>query len=168
MQMIFGSSKALVADLDVLNLSGTQASPQNKEFTALEPRTATVAWLFGCNDAPVNSILSGQTQFTAHDDLTFTPQYISVNTATDWVIPIGFSITYYIRATLDSGDAPTSGDLLGVWLSLAPGGANRVWTWLRVNLGNHTGVLKIEIATDSAGTDIVATGYYRAKPEVAL
>lgn len=66
--------------------------------------------------------------------------------------------TYYIRATTDIGDLPDSGTSLNVWFSLA---STRSWWWTAgPGFDISTGTLKIEIARDSGGTDIVATGYY--------
>jgi len=71
--------------------------------------------------------------------------------------------TYYIRATLDSGVAPSTGPALNTWLSLA---SSRAWVWSQSGLGTTEGTLKIEIASDALGTDIVATGYYEGSAEV--
>lgn len=67
--------------------------------------------------------------------------------------------TYYIRATLDAGNAPDNGATLNVWHSLA---SARFWSWqCGPGFASNAGTLKIEIARDSGGTDIVDTGYYR-------
>ncbi len=165
MQMIFGSSKAPSGDIDVLNLSGTSSSPRVKLNVEPFGGESAVSWLIGCNDAPNESILSGQVQSSgvgAGD----TPNYASVDTSTDWVIPIGFVVTYYVRATLVASSAPTEGSGLDTWLTLAPSGANRLWTWRQSVSGTLKGTLKIEIATDSLGANIVATGHYRGTATV--
>lgn len=69
-----------------------------------------------------------------------------------------------MRATNHSGDNPTSGTL-GSWISIDRG-TNLTWSWQRTTIGSLDGTLKIEIATDSSGVDIVAIGYYRGKAEV--
>lgn len=165
MQMIFGSAKAPAGVQDVLSLNGTSPSPILKTQLSTTPREASASWLIGCNDAPINSIISGEVQGAAFDDLALA-QYVSDNVSTDWVIPKAFVITYYVRATLDAGSNPTAGSAMDTWLTLVPSGANRSWTWLQVGVGVITGTLKLEIATDSDGNDIVATGYYKARAEV--
>lgn len=72
--------------------------------------------------------------------------------------------TYYIRATLDADDTPTTGPTLGTWHSLA---TTRTWTWTQTGgLGSYRGTLKIEISSDASGTPIVDTGYYRGYAEI--
>lgn len=167
MQMIFGSSKAPVADIDVLNLSGTSESPTTKTLQVIgDDRTGAVTWLIGCIDVGgYPSIVSGEIQSSGVAD-GGAESFTSVDVSTDWVIPKGFDVTYYALATLDSGSSPTSGSGVGTWLSLVPDGANRSWTWNKVGLGVFRGTLKLEIATDALGADIVATGYYKADIEI--
>ncbi|KKN01932.1 hypothetical protein LCGC14_1122830 [marine sediment metagenome] len=162
MQMIFGSSAAPVADIDVLNLSGTAESP--RMVTQDSTPIAQAEWLVGVKQVTATSIEKGQIQSAGYASV---PSYSSFDTSTDWVIPNDFDVNYYIRATYESGSSPTAGSGLGSWLSLVPEGAARSWKWRRSSPGSITGVIKLEIATDLAGTDIVATGYYGATVIVA-
>ena len=167
MQMIFGSSAAPVADIDVLNLSGTALAPNSQAHAAVFPEQSNVEWLIGCVQVSSISVEKGQIQsdgWKGADART----YVSVDSGTDWEIPNDFSVNYWIRATLESGSAPTVSSGMDTWLTLAPGGANRAWRWSRSAQGTLTGVIKLEIATDSDGNDIVATGYYEGSPSVIV
>lgn len=74
--------------------------------------------------------------------------------------------TYYIRATNAAGDNPDGGSALNTWLALS---TLRQWYWQAgPGFVTSAGTLKIEIATDVGGTDIVATGYYRGIAEAEL
>lgn len=78
------------------------------------------------------------------------------------------SQTYYIRATLYSkvsGGTPDPDDInpLGVWLALSSNisfGSSDTRDFGNYSPSGWT--IKVEIATDSAGSNIIATGYYQA------
>lgn len=162
MQMIFGSSKAPVADIDVLNLSGTEGTPKSVSKTSVNPSSSVQAgWLVAANTISLLSIEKGEIQ-AAGWLLWDTPSYASDNSSTDWVIPHDFDATYYVRATLVAGSNPLMSSGMDVWLSLVPEGANREWRWLQSVEGEITGTIKLEIASDSDGNDVLATGYYKA------
>lgn len=80
------------------------------------------------------------------------------------------SQTYYIRASNDNGNLSypttlsTSGsdsDTINTWLALT---SNRQFRYRvagpRSNVAQREGLMKIEIASDSGGSNILATGYY--------
>jgi hypothetical protein len=72
---------------------------------------------------------------------------------------------WYIRATSVQGyQTPndSNNDPLNTWLSLQ---TNRQWIWRVPFPAQWQGNLKIEIAADSAGSNIVATGYYGIEAE---
>lgn len=76
------------------------------------------------------------------------------------------STTFYVMAQLDSGDTPNNAPAsLGTWLSLD---VDRGWGWQQTIPGSTSGVLKIEIADDSVGTTILATGYYQGTAEYTV
>ena len=85
--------------------------------------------------------------------------YVQINS--EWVDPLStYTGSYWIRATKVSGDNLTSGTL-GSWLALT---SSREWK-LEAYGSAYTPayketLLKLEIATDSGGTTIIATGYY--------
>lgn len=76
--------------------------------------------------------------------------------------------TYYIRVTQEIIPynvlqvTPNSGDALGVWHALT---TSRRFSWYGLDdfggYGDRLINLKVEIATDAAGTNIIATGYYQ-------
>lgn len=74
----------------------------------------------------------------------------------------------WIRATVTAGSTPNGP--VGSWLKVAgSGSADRTWTIDRDSTegsGTTTCTLKIELATDSGGSNIVATGYYRANATI--
>lgn len=59
----------------------------------------------------------------------------------------------YIRVTLNSGTAPTTGTT-GSWLALS---SARSWSWQRATVGTTNANITIEIATDSGGTNVIAS-----------
>jgi hypothetical protein len=70
-------------------------------------------------------------------------------------------VQYYFRLTLISGTLPTSGSA-GVWLGPMFNNyygwpANFTWGWTRSINGTTNATWRIEIATDAAGTNIVAS-----------
>lgn len=75
--------------------------------------------------------------------------------AGDWCSPnvVGVGASYWIRATLSRGVAPTTGTL-GVWLSMA---AANSWGLSALNTYKQSNLL-IEIAADAAGSSIVTSG----------
>jgi len=87
---------------------------------------------------------------------------VQIDSATDWVIPNSISATtHYVRATQNSqtGGGTLSGTL-NTWLALS---TDRFWTIERAAVagtGSSIWSLDIEIATDSGGTNVVATGTY--------
>lgn len=129
---------------DVVTLSGTTGAGANMAVETLDP-FAYAGWRFG-SDGTV-------------DKYTEDGGYVQFAAATEWVQPNTHQNgPYWIRATLDTGDADNwvSSDATGSWLALT---SDREWRWT-VSLGDREGTYKIEIATDATGTRIVATGYY--------
>lgn len=72
----------------------------------------------------------------------------------NWITPTTGSTTYYVRATLTSGTF-TSGTT-GTWLALT---SNRSWrtAYTSNSPGNKKTTATFEIATDSAGTNVVVS-----------
>lgn len=65
----------------------------------------------------------------------------------------GIGAVHWIRATLTAGTNPTSGTM-GTWLSLSAG---QFWQNFQAPTGARSSTITFEIATDSSGTNIVAT-----------
>ena len=96
--------------------------------------------------------------------------YQQVSASTDWIIPnAGSSTTYYIRGVEDSYTEnetniaifSSRNGTMGTWLTLG-GGQAREWS-LTTNsnsagAGDITWVVDFDIATDSGGTNIIASG----------
>lgn len=160
MQMIFGSSAAPLIDQDALHLSGTLESPETVTKLFAFSGFANAEWNVGCIQVPLNSIEKGEVQSAGWSNIQ-TPIYASNNPSTDWIISHDFDVNYYIRATLVADIDPNLGSGMDVWLSLVPEGSNRAWRWSRGTVGTNAGTIKLEIATDAEGEDIVTTGYYR-------
>lgn len=142
---------------ETYTLSGTSGSPNIAANTETSPTNSLVSWIFN-TDGTVDKDEGGTvTQFqagTEWSDAQPTP-----------------GADMWLRATLDSGDTTTAGDTLGVWLKVAgSGSANRTFTWEETTDGfaNTIGTIQAELATDSGGTNIVATGYYRGTASVEL
>ena len=156
---------SLLEPSEGVNLSGTEGSPIARSHISVDPDDALVGWSV-IVESGSNARIKGHIMSIAYDfaDAGST-DFVSSNPDTDWIIPHDFLVTYYIRATLVAGTAPISG-ALDIWQSLIPDFSfpfgNRSWTWAAVVVGSRTGTIKLEIATDGAGANIVATGYYKA------
>ena len=135
---------------EIITLTGSSGTPNEASSNETDPTNAEAGWKFDANGGAYKWI---------------TPSYFLFDSGVEWSniqLPSSGTV-FYIRATLDSGSSPTSGDTVGSWLALS---TDREWLWLRNTVGLTEGVLKIEIATDSGGTNIVATGYYKGDANV--
>ena len=142
---------AAAGAVEIITLSGTSGSPNIKVKASSSPTDARTGWKF-LTDGTVDG-------GTGTSGVT----YVQFQTGSQWS---NFQPTpgkdYWLRATLDDGSVPNeSSDALNSWLKLAgSGSANREFRWIETGLGAYNGALKIEIAEDSGGSTIVATGYY--------
>lgn len=131
-------------------LTGSAGTPNVDDHQILTPGPALAGWTFATT--------GDLTRVTG--DAWNQPEWYGQTGDTTHQAP---DQTYYIRATLDSGTAPSAGPTLGSWFALT---TEREWSWTRGTVGVTSGVLQIDIAADAGGTDIVATGYYRGRAEV--
>ena len=69
-----------------------------------------------------------------------------------WITPTTGASTHYVRATLTSGTFTTG--TTGSWLALT---TDREWTTLVNTSGTKSTTATFEIATDSGGTNVVAS-----------
>lgn len=130
----------------VVTLSGSSGTPNQATADNTSPTSSTAGWKFQT---------SGQLQRT-----TGTGAYANFQAGVQWC---NRPASLYIRATLDSGNAPDNGPTLNTWVITT---TEREWTWDRSAVGTNSGTLQIDIATDSGGTDIIATGYYQGSATV--
>lgn len=124
-------------------LSGTQVSPTVSSDT--DTSSALAGWSFAADGV-----------LGRYEVGTLNAAWGSSQDPAEWASGTP-PITYYVRATLDTGTAP-SGAALNTWHALT---TTRVWTWSQSGDGANSGTIKVDIASDSGGLDIVATGYYR-------
>lgn len=139
---------------DVVSLTGTAGSPINIGGFAKYPGGSAKAYL----RANTNGKLEKATTTIGSGGVLGAYTQIGV----DWVSPLTtYTGSYWIRATKVSGDNLVSGTL-GSWLALTT-----TREWKQEALGStYTGdyaetLLKLEISTDSGGSVIVDTGYYK-------
>ena len=112
--------------------------------------------------SPLPTLSSNDTQLSPTDPfalITFgaNGQIISTNDGTfNWFAPAvaGVGATYWVRATVNSGTSP-SGQPVGSWLQLD---VDRTWILSRSTVGITTCSLTFQIATDSGGANIIASG----------
>lgn len=148
---MFGVGFARTRSAGAVNLSGVDGSPILDSDGIGDPTEA--GWVFA-----TSGVLSKKS------GLAYNPA------PGEWFAPSGsLAGTYYIKATQTGvttpGDAPSAGsDSLDSWLSLA---FERQWFWTQSGAGNTAGTVKVDIATDSGGSNIVATGYYRGSATVS-
>jgi len=134
-------------------LSGISASPNIDSDFEIDPGIANAGWSFQSNGDLVK--ISGN----AYNE----PEWYGQPGETTHSTP---DQTYYIRATNHADSDPDSGPALNTWHSLA---STRSWLWQAgPGFDFSRGTLKIEIATDSGGTNIIATGYYRGNAETEI
>ena len=138
---------------ETITLHGSTGSPITLTDNALSPADAQAVWLFQ-NDGEV-----WRMRFVQSDS-----QYQAGVSWTDWQPTPGQD--YWIKATQSGvtspGDVPDTGDTLNTWHKVAGSGAgHRSWGWTETGLGTTSGTVRVDISTDSSGTPIVATGYYK-------
>ncbi|MEE8599348.1 MAG: hypothetical protein V3S69_07595 [Dehalococcoidales bacterium] len=150
------SVKRAILVPELVTLAGTSGSPIQATDSIPSPTNAQAGWRFN-----VDGTLE---RFRLNDG----PPYDFRNQGVEWNNKDP-GIDYWIRALNDAGDNPTSGPALNTWLALAGAGeAAREWLWLETGTSTTAGTLQIDIATDSGGSTIVATGFYRGFALVTL
>lgn len=132
------------------------------------------AWRKVFSDGGVISPLAGatinRTVFYEGEAVSITALIIfNANGTVDWTDDDGASTrqwfdpttanvgaSFWVRATVTAGSV-SGGSGVGTWLQL---NAQRFWTRQRATIGASSATLSIQIATDSAGTNIVTSGTY--------
>lgn len=80
-----------------------------------------------------------------------------INSPPDWITPSGGTPgnSYWIRVSVTAGSNPNfSNPGVGSWLAMS---STRTWTWSRTTVGSNTATVTIEIASDSGGSNVVAS-----------
>lgn len=138
----------ILALLAAIGASGPVALPGGYfERARSVPNSATVGLRFQ-TDGEVWADTSGS--------YTFRHRWYTPTTA-------GIGNSYWVRATVTSGVTPTTGTV-GSWLALS---SNQTWTVTQPGEDGITAsVLSISIASDSGGSNILATASYTLLAEV--
>ena len=149
---------AIATSTDTVSLSGLLGSPNTYYAFSQYPGGSAKTYLRANTD--------GKLEKATSNDLGTLGSYTQIGT--EWVSPLTtYSGSYWIRATRISGDNLTSGTL-GSWLALT---SSREWQLTAYEAQALGGIdykeilLKLEIATDSGGSTIVATGYYELQAQ---
>lgn len=125
---------------DNIVLTGTSESPNMSTYTN-PGESVTVAW-----------------KFTPAGSSTYIDDGSELPLDGVWCDPSPIN-DYWIRGTYESGDAVTGGNSLGVWYKVSGAGSDDVeYQWSSASA--YSGVIKIEISSDSSGSVVLATGYY--------
>lgn len=155
--MTIGHAQSVVAATigEVISLSGTDGSPNTFVDTSIDPADAEASWGFEADGDIFRYKLAGSDAKVGEwSSLAPTP-----------------GSGYYIKATQTGvttpGSAPNAAGSasMDTWLALS---SDRYWGWSRTSVGSTQGEIRVDIATDSGGSNIVATGYYRATATVDI
>jgi hypothetical protein len=126
-------------------LSGSSGSPNTAPAIATDPLNAEAGWRL-LRDGSLQRTITG-----TYSDFS-----------TEWGTPESTTVgdNYWVRATKSSGIDPTGTNSgFGTWLQLS---STRTWSHLRTLIGSDGPTkIKLELATDSGGSNIVATGWYQ-------
>lgn len=146
-------SAEILFDQDVITLSGTTGSPNTSTDFAISTNDAYVRWFFNSDGTVDRLKLQGADSFEI-----FGPSQWSNGT------PIG---DYWLRFTHNAGDAANLGNSSGSWLAMTTA-LSQGWQETTNGFAVTTGSSKVEIASDSGGTTIVATGYYGGTASIEI
>lgn len=119
---------------------------------------AISAFRFGASAASVTASLNTDGSLSASGSGD-TVNVSQVN-GDSWYAPptTGIGSSFYVRATLSSGSAPSSGSGTGTWLALS---SARSWTYNSGTGGavsSRSGTLLIEVSPSATGTPVVCSG----------
>jgi hypothetical protein len=85
-----------------------------------------------------------------------TPNSTTVAGSPAWWLPVGVAQPgLWIRGTVTSGNAPTTGQAVGTWLNLS--GTTILWGFAGATSGSQQCTLTVEIARDAAGANVIFT-----------
>lgn len=139
-----------------VTLSGTVGTPNLSLCVNADPSDTTAGWIFYSN---------GTVQRYNGNP----PVLVGFQSGIEWIDDTPL-IDYWIRFDATLGTDPANGGDSStglIWLKLTgTGSADRSFLWEQTVVGTRSGYCKVEIATDSGGSNIVATGYYSGSAEV--
>lgn len=143
-----------LADIPIFTLSGTSGAPNSSTCTTTATSSATAVWSFRTGGGIVYDVACANTTWMV---------------GVEWMDAAHKPPTddLWIRADNDSGSNPNAGGpALGVWHRISgTGQANREWGYFQGGFDppypkTYTGVIRVRIATDSGGVNVVAEGFY--------
>lgn len=148
---MISNAARLPAVLEVVTLSGSSGTPNTATDFAISPANSYVYWMFNADGTIDLLKLQGADQFEK-----FSPdQWCNLTPEQD----------YWIRFTHNAGDASNLGHTSGTWFAMTSA-IGQGWEETTDGFSTYEGSSKVEIATDSGGVTIVATGYYGGRADV--
>ena len=151
---------------ETVSLSGTELAPiSNSDIVFDDPGpVAAIIAISAVNTG--NNLSRGYIEWDAY----VSGVMVSYSPIQAWVSPLDFQDgPYYFRWNIVTGNSPndtptTVNSVVNTWLPLTNGANSYFWNWETTSLITYKGAtLKFEIATDSGGSNIIATGYYETK-----
>lgn len=147
----FGSILTSAVPPELVSLSGA-----NRQFAEIQPFEASIILsISAVTNLIPNNLKRGYVQWDGYRSGT----QISYQDLETWVVPTDFTGNYWVRAT-DVGTTPPDGGNLDVWLPLVKDVNVYSWWLADATPFPKTMTIRLEIATDALGTDIVATDDY--------
>lgn len=135
---------------DIVTLSGTTGSPNTSLDFAISTNNAEVRWFFNTDGTIDRLKLQGSDVFEWGNWCNQTP-----------------TISYWGRFTHNAGDTANVGNSSGSWISMISN-ISQGWNEDQDGFATYSGSSKFEIATDSGGSNIIATGYYGGTAEIEV
>lgn len=155
MSLFFFLFKAGDSDRRTYSLPGGTAI-----YTAILPAEANIIWSITGNASG-----SGRAVGYVQKDEYDSGDAIAFTNFSAWTTPLTGWGQLYVRLTAISGtaDSPTHAIDGSTWHSFQEGVTNIAWTETHNGSPSESCTVRVEIATDSGGTHIVATGDYTSE-----
>ena len=139
--------------IETVTLSGSTGTPNTSTDFAISTNNAEVRWYFN-SDGTIDRL---KLQLPDSFDLFPGVQWCNQT-------PVG---SYWLRFTHNAGDVNNVGNTSGSWLIMTTA-LSQGWNESTNGFAETAGSSKVEIATDSGGSNIVATGYYGGTATVEI
>ena len=150
-------AQALPGSDETVTLTGTAIAPNLMSTSAIDPTVPEAGWRF-----LADGTVDGKDGFGTG---TWQQEFDGVQWTSAQDAP---TQDRWIRFTYESGDSPDGGSSLNTWHKLVgTGEGTRSVTWSETGGGFNTtdGRVKVEISSDSGGSTILGTGYYRGRAD---